>query len=93
MNKRYKLDRIVNDRWAVWYMPFESNKRGKIGVWRIIDLYTGTRPTRFAFQWKVKGKEKTQEQLNNQIIYGTIKNFYKVKDIFAGTNKVLSNNN
>jgi len=74
MNKHYKIDRIVNDRYAVWYMDF-NNEKGKLGIYRVIDLYPGTRPTRFAVRWKVKGKDKSQEQLDNMIIDGAIRRF------------------
>lgn len=84
MNKRYKIDKVINERWAVWYMEFPKDK-SKLGIWRIIDLYPGTRPTRFAIRWKVKGKEKTQEQLDEQIIAGAIKNFYRNNGGFRGT--------
>lgn len=73
---RYDIDRVVNDRWAVWYLPFENN-RSKLGCYKIIDLYPGNRTCRFAFRWKVKGTEKTQEELDKQIIDNTIKFFYK----------------
>lgn len=74
MNKKYKIDKIINDRYAVWYMDFEKEK-GKLGVYRIVDLYPGNRDTRFAFRWKVKGKDKTQEQLDNMAIEIAIKKF------------------
>ena len=84
MNKRYKIDKVIDERWAVWYMDFPKDK-SKLGIWRIIDLYPGTRPTRFAVRWKVKGAEKSQEQLDEQILAGTIKNFYKNNGGFKGT--------
>jgi len=74
MSKLYKIDRVVDDRWAVWYQ--EINAKGKLGVYKIIDLYPGTRPAKFAFRWKVNGS-KSQEQLDSQIIFNAIKNFYK----------------
>lgn len=77
MNKRYKINRIVNDRYAVWYMDFK-NEKNKLGIYRVIDLFPGTRPTRFAVRWKVKGKDKSQEQLDNMIIDGAIKRFGNV---------------
>lgn len=83
MNKRYEIQEVVDGRYAVWYMPFENN-RSKYGVWRIIDLYSGTRATKFAFRKKVKGKEKTQEQLDALILGNAIKYFNK-KNIFRGT--------
>lgn len=82
MDRKYKFDRVVNDRWAVWYKDI-TNSRNKLGVWRIIDLYPGTRPTKFAFRWKVKG-DKTQEQLDELIVSGAIRYFYKKKDMFSG---------
>ena len=84
MSKKYKIDRVMFDRYAVWYMDTPEDK-SKLGVWKVIDLYPGTRPTKFAFRWKVKGKDKTQEQLDEQILNNTIKNFNKTKTIFMKT--------
>lgn len=81
--KRYNIDRVVNGRWAVWYMDIPRS-RNKLGVWRIIDLYSGTRKTKFVFRWKVKGN-KTQEVFDEQLIAGGIRNFYKNKNTFYGT--------
>lgn len=81
MSKLYKIDRVVDDRWAVWYQ--EIGKKGKLGVYKIIDLYPGTRPTKFAFRWRVNGS-KTQEQLDEQIINNAIRNFYKNGNGFRG---------
>lgn len=89
MNKRYKIDKVINDRWAIWYMDFPKDK-SKLGIWRIIDLYPGTRPTKFAIRWKVKGKEKSQEQLDNQIIEGAIRNFYKTRGKVFADRKIES---
>lgn len=83
MNKRYNIDRIVYDRYAVWYMDIPKSKN-KLGVYKIIDLFTGTRPTRYAFRWKVKG-DKPQEIFDNQLISKAIYNFYKNKNQFLGT--------
>ena len=79
---RYKFEKIINNRYAIWYMETPKS-RGKLGVWRIIDLYSGVRTTRFAFRWKVKGTEKTQEQLDEQILNGAIRRFYR-KNIYRG---------
>jgi hypothetical protein len=78
MNKLYKFDRVVDERWAVWYKEIKRSKN-KLGVWRIIDLYSTGKNLKFAFRWKVKGDEKTQEQLDQQIVMGAIRNFYKVR--------------
>lgn len=83
MSKRYNIDRVVNGRWAVWYMDIPRS-RNKLGVWKIIDLYAGTRPTKFVFRWKVKGN-KTQEVFDEQLIAGGIRSFYKNKNTFYGT--------
>lgn len=83
MNKKYKMEKVVNGRFAVWYMDIPNDK-SKLGVWRIIDLYPGTRPTRFAFRKKVRGKEKTQEQLDEILLGNAIRNFYR-KNIYRGT--------
>lgn len=89
MNKRYKIDKVIKDRWAIWYMDFPKDK-SKLGIWRIIDLYPGTKPTRFAVRWKVKGKEKSQEQLDNQIIENAIRNFYKTRGKAFADRKIES---
>lgn len=83
MSKRYNIEKVVYGRWAVWYMEIPKD-RSKLGVWKIIDLYSGTRETRFAFRKRVKGTEKTQEQLDEQILMGAIRRFYK-KKIYQGT--------
>lgn len=49
MNKKYKFDRLMFDRYAVWYMETPKDK-SKLGVWKIIDCCPGTRPTKFAFR-------------------------------------------
>ena len=84
--KKYKIDRVVNERWAVWYMEIPKS-RNKLGMYRIIDLYSGTRETRFAPRWKVKG-DKTQEVFDNQLIFRAIRNFYKDPNQFQGTSSM-----
>ena len=79
---RYNFEKVVNGRFAIWYMETPKS-RGKLGVWKIIDLYSGVRNTRFAFRWKVKGKEKTQEQLDEQILSGAIRRFYR-RNVYRG---------
>lgn len=83
MNKNYKFEKIMYDRYAVWYMDIPNHKN-KLGVWRVIDLYPGTRPTRFAFKWKVRGKDKTQEQLNDIVLNNLTRNFYKTASALCG---------
>ena len=83
MNKFYKFEKVIEDRYAVWYKETPKDK-GKLGVWSIIDLYPGTRPTRFAFRWRVRGKEKSQEQLDEQILAGIIKNFDRCINTYRG---------
>ena len=78
MNKKYKFDRLMFDRYAVWYMETPKDK-SKLGVWN-----PGTKPTKFAFRWKVKGKDKTQEQLDEQILSNATRNFYKPTNTFCG---------
>lgn len=89
MNKKYKFDRLMFDRYAVWYMETPKDK-SKLGVWKIIDCFPGTRPTKFAFRWKVKGKDKTQEQLDEQILSNATRNFYKPTNVFRG-NRSMEN--
>lgn len=83
MNKKYKFDKLMLDRYAVWYMEIPKDKN-KLGVWKIIDCFPGTKPTKFAFRWKVKDKDKTQEQLDKQILNNTTRNFCKSNNIFRG---------
>ena len=83
MNKKYKFDRLIFDRYAVWYMEISKDK-SKLGVWKIIDCFPGTKPTKFAFRWKAKDKNKIQEQLDEQILNNTTRNFYKSNNIFRG---------
>ena len=54
MNKKYKFDRLIFDRYAVWYMEIP------------------------------KDKNKIQEQLDEQILNNTTRNFYKSNNIFRG---------
>lgn len=83
MNK-YKIEKVMYDRWAVWYMGFEKPQGKKIGVYKIIDLYKNTRETRFAFRYMPR-KGQTQEQSDNAIISAAIHFFYKDKNAFRGT--------
>ena len=75
-NKKYKFEKTVNGRFAIWYMETPTDK-SKLGVWKIIDLYPRTRPTKFAFRWKVKGHDE-------QILGNAIRYFNKRK-IYRGT--------
>jgi hypothetical protein len=88
--KRYNIDRVINNRWAVWYMEI-PHSRNKLGVWKIIDLFPGTRPTKYIFRWKVKGA-KTQEVFDEQLINGCIRNFYRNKNQFLGTKELVTKN-
>ena len=81
MNKFYKIEKVVNDRWAVWYKEFEKRQGHKIGVYAIIDLYPGTRITRYAYRYTPR-EGQTQEQSDNFIINNAINNFYKSKPFF-----------
>ncbi len=87
MSKRYNIEQVINNKWAIWYMETPNDKR-KLGVWKVIDLTSGTRLTKYAFRLRVKGKEKTQEQLDGQIIANLIKNFYKDTRIYRGSQPV-----
>lgn len=77
MNNKYKFEKLINDRYAVWYKETPKEK-GKLGVWKIIDLYFNNKPAKFAFRWKVRGKSKTQEQLDEQILENATVNLKKV---------------
>lgn len=74
MSKKYKLQNVINDRYVVSYMETPKDK-SKIGVWKIVDVYLASKPTRYAFRWRVKGKDKTQEQLDEQILENAIRGF------------------
>lgn len=89
MNKKYKFDRLMFDRYAVWYMEISKDK-SKLGVWKIIDCFSGTKPTKFAFRWKAKDKNKIQEQLDEQILNNITRNFYKSNNIFRGNRSMES---
>ena len=80
---KYKIEKVMNDRYAVWYMPFPKSKGSRIGVYKIIDLYKTTRETRFAFRYKPR-EGQTQEQSDLAIITNCIRNFYKQK-VYLGT--------
>ena len=54
----------------------EQKKKNKIGVYRIIDLYSSNKETRFAFRYKHR-ENQTQEQSDNSILMNCINNFYK----------------
>ena len=82
MNK-YKIQEVIRDRYAVWYMPFDKKKGKKIGCYKVVDLYSGTRNTRFAFRYLPR-EGQTQEQSDNLILANCISNFYRRK-IFMGT--------
>ena len=83
MNKKYKFNRLMFDRYAVWYMETPKDK-SKLGVWKIIDCFNGNKQNKFAFRWKAKDKNKIQEQLDEQILNNTTRNFYKSNNIFSG---------
>lgn len=89
MSKRYNIEQVINNKWAIWYMETPNDKR-KLGVWKVIDLTSGTRLTKYAFRLRVKGKEKTQEQLDSQILSNATKNFYKSTNVFRG-NRSMEN--
>lgn len=84
MNK-YKIDRVMYDRWAVWYKDFEKPEGKKIGVYKIIDLYSGTREARTTFRYLPR-EGQTQEQSDMAIIVNKIHMFYKSKKMFRGNN-------
>ena len=82
---KYKIDRIMYDRWAVWYKEFDKQDGKKIGVYKIIDLYKGTREARTTFRYLPRTGQ-TQEQSDEAIINNKIANFYKTKKLFRGNN-------
>ena len=76
MNKKYKLEKIVNDRYTVWYMPFQKKKSSRIGVYKIYDLYKVSKDARFAFRYTAK-EGQSQAMLDDSIISNVITNFNK----------------
>ena len=80
---KYKIDKVVYDRWAVWYKEFDKQDGKKIGVYKIIDLYSGTRKSRIAIRYLPR-KGQTQEQSDTAIINNTIHFFYKSRNVFRG---------
>ena len=76
MNKKYKLEKIINDRYVVWYMPFPKKKGNRIGVYKIYDLYSTARNARFAFRYTAR-EGQSQLMSDDNIISTTIANFNK----------------
>jgi len=74
MNKNYTVDRIVNDRYVVWYMPFQKKKGNKIGVYKIFDLYTSKKNAKFAFRYTAR-EGQSQVMSDESIISTTIASF------------------
>ncbi len=85
---RYKIQEIIRDRYAVWYMSFSKKKGKRIGCYKVVDLYSGTRTTRFAFRYLPR-EGQTQEQSDNMILTNCIFNFYR-KKIFMGNRTLTS---
>jgi len=83
MNKFYKIDRVVYDRYAVWYKHFDKPEGKKIGVYKILDLYKGNRKAKVAYRYLPR-KGQSQEQSDNIIISNTIHLFSKSKGGFRG---------
>ena len=79
---KYQFKTVLYDRWAVWYKDFEQKKGNRIGCYKIIDLYAGTREHRLAIRYTPR-KDQTQEQSDNAIIGYAIHSFYKRK-IYMG---------
>lgn len=76
MNNKYEIKGVINDRWAVWYKDFDKKRGNRIGVYKIIDLYSGTRKCRFAFRYKPR-EGQSQEVSDSLIISNCIGNFNK----------------
>lgn len=79
MNK-YKIVKVVNDKWAVWYYQFPKRKGSRIGCYKIVDLQSGIREARFAFRHKPR-EGQSQEQSDDLIIMSCIRGFYRPKMI------------
>jgi hypothetical protein len=86
---KYKFEKVVNEKYAVWYMAFPKRKGNRIGVYKILDLYKGTRECRFAFRYRPR-EGQTQEQSDNAIIMNCVSNFYRSK-AFMGNRSVRGN--
>ena len=76
MNNKYEFVYVMNDRWAIWYKHFNKSYKARIGVYKIVDLYSGTRKCRFAFRYKPR-QGQTQDQSDALIIMNCINNFTK----------------
>jgi hypothetical protein len=70
MNKKYVFKEVINGRWAIWSKDIKD--KGKVKVFRIIDLYSTNRETRFVFAYKNMDEAKIQTSLSNKI-----RNFYR----------------
>jgi len=79
---RYKIKEVKDERWAIWYMDFPKRRGGKIGCYKIIDLFKPTREKKFAFRYLPR-EGQTQEQSDNLIILNTINNFYKKRNFIV----------
>lgn len=78
--KKYKIINVVNDKWAVWYYQFPKRKGNRIGCYKIVDLQSGIRESRFAFRYKPR-EGQSQEQSDNLIVMNCIRSFYRPKMI------------
>ena len=70
---KYKIFKVINDRFAVWYKDIENDKN-LLGVYKVIDLYTPTREARFGKRYKAR-KGQTQSILDSQAISAAISAF------------------
>lgn len=80
---KYTFQEVISDRWAIWYKDFDKRKGNKIGCYKIIDLFSGTREHRLAIRY-VPRKDQTQEQSDGAILSYAIHFFYKNKTFTRG---------
>ena len=73
---KYIFDRVINERYAVWYKEI-LNKKGVLGAYKVIDLYPGTREKRFVKRYKAK-QGQDQESLDTKAMYAAIRAFKKI---------------
>lgn len=63
---KYKIDRVIGGRYAVWYKDIED-KKNLLGVYKILDLYSSSKNTSFARRYKARPNQ-TQETIDSTFI-------------------------
>lgn len=63
---KYKIDRVIGERFAVWYKEIKD-KKNLLGVYRILDLYSSSKNISFAKRYKAR-QGQTQEAADSIFI-------------------------